>query len=449
MEKIINVTCKGATEVEIDELNDLQGNLKDLTKENYGKLRDSILQYGFSFPIFMWEEVVNVDTNAIESLANDVEMKATMKTKRWIVDAHQRMRVLKKMREEGYTIPKLPADFIFADSKIEAKEKLLLLNSQYGKMTNEGLYEFINDPIAPIDLSRIEPLLVLPRAIDLEYGRDTQEDEAPGVSADPPISILGEVYKLGRHRLMCGDSTKIEDVLKLTNGQKMDMVFTDPPYNVEYLDLNHNMRDGAKDWTNYTDWGDKMTDDKYYQFVADFLKNLKEVLITNGHYYIWYPSSYHSLFTKALYDNGIHYDKVPIIWQKNTVPISWAHYHRKYEPLLFAGENLTTGDQARWFGPTNEENVWEVDTDHNSTYVHPTQKPVALAARAIKNSSKDNENVIDVFGGSDSTMLACEQLTRNSFTMELDPVYCDVIRKRYAKFIGKESEWQTETPKIQ
>lgn len=150
MEQItsINITCQGATTVELDELNDLQGNLKDLTDEDYAKLRNSITQFGFSFPIFLW-----VDPEG----------------KKWIVDAHQRKRVLRKMREEGIIIPPLPADLIYAKDKIEAKEKLLLHESHFGKLTQEGYDEFITD----IPMDDISDML----AIDGVMTEENQEEK--------------------------------------------------------------------------------------------------------------------------------------------------------------------------------------------------------------------------------------------------------------------------------
>ena len=150
------IQCQGAVTIGLDELTDLQGDLKDLTEENYVKLRNSMLTFGFSFPVFIW---------------NDTEGK------HWILDAHQRVRTLRKMKEEGYTIPPLPADIIFATDKVEAKKKLLLLNSRYGKITREGFDAFIDDPESPIDTS-LEEYLVLP---EVEYfDEPTGEEEAGG-----------------------------------------------------------------------------------------------------------------------------------------------------------------------------------------------------------------------------------------------------------------------------
>lgn len=148
----IEISCQGNTTVELDELNDLQGNLKDLTDEDYAKLRNSIVTYGFSFPVFIW-----VDQEG----------------KKWTLDANQRKRTLQRMREEGITIPPLPADIIQAKDKTQAKEKILLLNSQYGKITEEGLYEFINEEDSKID-ETIGDMLSIPEW-DKEFGTGEEE----------------------------------------------------------------------------------------------------------------------------------------------------------------------------------------------------------------------------------------------------------------------------------
>jgi hypothetical protein len=151
----IKIECQGATTVALDELVDLQGNLKDLTEQNYVKLRNSIVQYGFSFPVLLW-----IDTDG----------------KKWILDAHQRVRTLRKMQQEGITIPPLPADIVNATDKVEAKKKLLLLNSRYGKMTREGFDEFVDEPGFEVAEAELEDLLVLP---EVEIWEKGEEDGIP------------------------------------------------------------------------------------------------------------------------------------------------------------------------------------------------------------------------------------------------------------------------------
>ena len=149
----LQIACDGYTRVNIDELRDMQGNLKDLTEENYVRLRNSMTKFGFSFPVFMW---IDPQDNT-----------------KWIVDAHQRLRTLRKMKQEGWTIPELPADLIHAKDRVEAKKKLLLLNSRYGKMTQEGFDEFIDEVGFEVDGTDIEDLLVLP---DVGVYETTEEE---------------------------------------------------------------------------------------------------------------------------------------------------------------------------------------------------------------------------------------------------------------------------------
>lgn len=269
---------------------------------------------------------------------------------------------------------------------------------------------------------------------DLIIEPDEKDDKIP--ENVEPVAKPGDIWQLGRHRLMCGDSTKADDVAKLMDGKKADMLFTDPPYNVNYTDLNYKMRDGAKDWS-YLDWDDDFkTKEQYQEFLINCLANAKASLIEYGHYYVWFAFAFYYELLTAFRKNEIQYDKVPIIWKKQTTPISWARYHRTYEPCLFGGKHVHTNKHGRWFGANNEKCVWEINTDHNNSYVHPTQKPVALAVRAINNSSQQNENVLDLFGGSGSTLIACEKMERNCYMMELDPKYCDVIIKRWEDYVG-------------
>lgn len=283
----------------------------------------------------------------------------------------------------------------------------------------------------------------------LDQFKEVVEDEAPEVSDGPPVSKLGEVYQLGRHRVMCGDSTKIEDVEKLMDGKKADMVFTDPPYNVDYSGTAGRIKN------------DKFkSNSDFYQFLYDAISALRP-FVTGDVYVAMSSSELHTL-QKAFLECGGHWSTF-IIWVKNTFTIGRSNYQRQYEPILYGWFD---GSSHYWSGARNLGDVVKQEntmTDGTSVYIkaenlpmdvwefpkpmqnkeHPTMKPVNLIARALKNSSKPESLVLDTFLGSGSTLIACEQTNRTCYGMELDPKYCDVIRKRYAKFIGKESEWQT------
>ena len=237
----------------------------------------------------------------------------------------------------------------------------------------------------------------------------TDEDAAPGLP-DEPITKVGDIYQLGRHRLMCGDSTSLEAVDKLMDGNKVDMVFTDPPYNVAF-----NGRSGKHEVIK----NDNMPEDQFADFITEVCNTIRAV--DPKVYYIWCNWNFY----------GVLQDKLDykscIVWAKNVFGMGNGYRHQ-HEFCLFNGKI----DQEI----KNESDLWNVKKDTN--YVHPTQKPVALSVRAFGNHVK-LLNVLDLFGGSGSTLIGAEQTGRNAFLMELDPKYCDVIVKRWENFTGKKA----------
>lgn len=274
--------------------------------------------------------------------------------------------------------------------------------------------------------------------LDVDKWKDEEvvEDEVPEVT-DNPVSKLGEVYQLGRHRVMCGDSTKIEDVDKLMDGKKADMVFTDPPYNADYEGRGKNNL-GKID-------NDAMSNDQFDKFINGFVPLLITFTKDGGAFYVccnWkdsYPRFYFNL-----QNSGINIS-ANIVWNKGSGGMGWQDYRYQYEFIIYG---FKKGDSHSWYGGRTETDIWEKNRDARQSYNHPTQKPVELSARAIKNSSKSEDIVLDLFLGSGSTLIACEQTNRICYGMEIDPKYIDVIRKRYAKFIGKEEEWEKITPAL-
>ena len=265
------------------------------------------------------------------------------------------------------------------------------------------------------------------------------EDKFDDALPDKPKTKLGDLYELNGHRLLCGDSTSSEDVKRLMNSKKASIIYTDPPYNVNYAEFNLNRTiEGGKNWTDdyCSDWQDSMSDADYYTFIKKFISNAKDHSVKYAHYYIWHASAYMPDFFKALNELSIPFDKVPIMWVKQNAPLSWARYKRQYEPCIFAGLGAVNGAGKidRWFGPNNETNVWNINRDATQSYVHPTQKPVALAARALNNSSQEGDLVLDLFLGSGTTLVASEQLKRTCYGMELETKFCDVIVKRFIKY---------------
>lgn len=257
----------------------------------------------------------------------------------------------------------------------------------------------------------------LDNIFQVEEEQEIVEDDFDIEPPEEPKAKLGDIYQLGNHRLMCGDSTKLEDVEKLMNGNKADMVFTDPPYGYKY---QSNMR-------NKTDKFDVLiNDDK----ILDFMKPLKQV--ADGFVFIcttwkvldkWLP-----LFNK-------YYDlSNMIIWNKGGGGIGdLKHtFSTDYEIILCSNNgNEITGKRIG--------SVWNIQKDNANDYIHATQKPVELSATSILNTTNENDVVLDLFGGSGSTLIACEQLNRKCYMMELDPKYVDVIIQRWEEFTGKKA----------
>ena len=254
----------------------------------------------------------------------------------------------------------------------------------------------------------------------------TDEDAVPEVPKEPKTR-LGDIYQLGNHRLMCGDSTSIDAVDKLMDGQKADMVFTDPPYGVSYTG-------GAKKWDGIKN--DSLQDEN----LVDFLNAVFNcgVLSTkdSAPWYIWHASNTSADFYQALQQIGKK-PSAQIIWVKNIMAGGFGDYRGKHEPCIYC-----SGGKNAWHGGRDQHTIWNIDRERN--YQHPTQKPVALAEKALGNSSKSGDTIVDFFGGSGSTMIACEKTNRHARLMELDPKYCDVIVKRWEDFTGKKAVLLTE-----
>lgn len=300
----------------------------------------------------------------------------------------------------------------------------------------------------------------------MQEEQEIEEDEAPEVEeTEPAKSKQGTVYQLGRHRLMCGSATSDDDVAKLVANQPIHAIHTDPPYGVDYKSkkLGGIMNDELKD-------------DSLYQFIYDAFSIALKHLESNAGVYCWYEDKYRHIFQTALEDAGLEF-KQNLIWNKG-MNLSGADYQKAHENVLYL---QIKGNKAKWFGERDKKTilgkkrtdimqmkkqdlvaalvamqeqstVWDIDRDVVTTYVHPTQKPVNISARAIKNSTEEDDNVYDGFMGSGSTLIACEQTGRNCYGMELDPKYADVIRKRYAKFVAAENDvpenWEELTPEV-
>ena len=248
------------------------------------------------------------------------------------------------------------------------------------------------------------------------------EDQVPEL-VDDPVTVLGDVWILGNHRLMCGDSTSVDAVEKLMDGNKADMVFTDPPYGVDY-DGGH-----ATDKRR-----EKLANDDDVDMYDLPIKNAYLASTDKAPIYLWFADRFANNVLDGL-DSAGYQVRNWIIWNKNLAQFGaiGAQYKPKHEPCIYA---FKKGKSPNWCGPNNEVSVWDVRREPKNAF-HPTQKPVELCERAMANHSVGK--VLDLFGGSGSTLIACEKTNRKAYLMELDPKYCDVIIKRWQDFTGKQA----------
>jgi len=258
---------------------------------------------------------------------------------------------------------------------------------------------------------------------------NTDEDLVPE-APEFPTSELGDVWILGRHRVVCGDCTDQTAVDKLMQGQLADMVFTDPPYNVDYSGRGANQLGKIKN--------DAMSDAAFQQFCSDVFASYFSVMKPLACIYVCHPDS--KTAPKIAFESafGDAFEKSStIIWVKQSAGMGWQDYRAQHEPILYgwkkgSGKHFFCGDRTK-------TTVWEIGRDVQKDYVHPTQKPVALVEEAINNSSKGHDIVLDFFGGSGSTLIAAEKTGRNARIIELDQKYVDVIVKRWQDFTGQDA----------
>jgi site-specific DNA-methyltransferase (adenine-specific) len=255
----------------------------------------------------------------------------------------------------------------------------------------------------------------------------TDEDAVPDVPEEPKTK-LGDIYQLGNHRLMCGDSTNVEAVVELTGGAGVDMLLTDPPYNVAY--------EGG---TGLTIQNDDMEDLQFRQFLRDAFVTADTVMKKGAVFYIWHADSEGYNFRGACHDAGWKVRQC-LIWKKSSLVMGRQDYHWKHEPCLYGWKD---GAGHLWAADRKQTTILEFEKPHRNGE-HPTMKPVGLFEYQMLNNTKGGDIVLDLFGGSGTTMLAAEKHGRHAYLMELDPKYCDVIVKRWEDFTGKSAVLLTE-----
>jgi len=383
--------------IDYRDLIELQPNsFKDLSQKNFDKLSNSFNVHGFITPYFVWKD----------------------KGKYFILDGHQRSRVLSTLEPNGLEVPYILID---AKNKQEAAKKLLAIDSRYGKRTAEGEQEFLD--IFEIEQGYIEEVAVLEFEFEeAEEEIEAEEDDFDEAPPEIPITVLGDLYEIGEHRLLCGDSTDSDQVAKLMNGQKADMVFTDPPYGMAY---ESNAWDSKKSEVKQKRTDTQILNDENTNVGQDALNLIPLFLKNDRHFYIWCRWDCFNDFKEVC--QSIGKIKSVIVWDKGG-------------PGL--GDLKGSYGDSEWsiFGmigrrelKERQNGVWQVNRMKGLQMVHPTQKPLEICERGINNSTNTNEIVLDLFLGSGSTMVASHQLKRKCYGMELDCRYADVIVKRMLK----------------
>lgn len=432
----------------IEKIKPYKNNAKQHPKEQIEQIKESIKQFGMDDPIGIWGK---------ENI---------------IVEGHGRLIALKEL---GYT----EAPVIRLDHLTDVERRAYTLAHNKTTMNSDFDIEILNQELqelADMDVSMdvfgFEPFNIEDDNVEAE--EDYYEPELP----EQPKAKRGDIYQLGNHRLMCGDCTDENDVEALTDGEEMDLCVTDPPYNVNYGDkvesLSKLSREKGREVFSYTNGSresstianDNMDSESFYNFLYDFYTQMLRSLKAGGAFYIWHAEGESLNFNKALKDAGGKMRQT-LIWVKQHFVMGRQDYQWRHEPCLYGWKDgaahyyiddrtqstvfedkvdidkLTKDEMKQLLKEIYEEDKMSTSVIHenkpNVSDLHPTMKPIKLIARLIKNSSRKGEKVIDFFGGSGSTLIACEQLGRSCYTMELDEKYCDVIIDRWEQLTGEKA----------
>ena len=355
----------------------------------FEKIKNSITEFGYVDPI-----IVNSDMT--------------------IIGGHQRWSVLKTL---GFT----EVDCVVIEiDKTKEKALNIALNKVTGEWNKELLADLIKDLQSldyDVSFTGFDPPEIDELFNDV-HSKDTKEDDFDVDKALTENAFVkeGDIWLLGRHRLMCGDSTNSDNVNLLMDGKKANLCITDPPYNCAY-EGGTGMRIMNDNWTD---------SEKFYQFLLDAFKNAYNCLADGAAIYIFHSDAEKVNFFNATVNAGFHYSTT-CIWVKNALVIGRMDFQMRHEPILYAFKDTA---KHKFYGDRKQTTVWEYDKPTKSK-LHPTMKPLALIGYPMVLSSQENGIVLDLFGGSGSTLIAAEQLNRIGYLMELDPAYASVIVKRY------------------
>ncbi len=361
--------------------------------KEYEKIKNSILEFGYVEPI-----IVNYDMT--------------------VIGGHQRLRVLKDL---GYT------EVQCVEVHIEDENKVKALNIALNKITGSWNEQLLADLIVDLQAADFNTDFTGFEAPEIEqlfskvHNKDIKEDDFD-VEAElqkPTMSQVGDVWLLGRHRLICGDSTLSETYSKLMDGKRANLVLTDPPYNVDVEETAGKIKN------------DNMPDEDFYKFLFAMFVNVEQNMERDASIYVFHADSKGLIFRQAFHDAGFYLSGC-CIWKKNALVLGRSPYQWQHEPCLFGWK---LGGKHQWYSDRKQTTIWEYDRPKSSKE-HPTMKPVALMAYPIQNSCMSNCIVLDPFLGSGSTLIACEETNRICYGIELDEKFADVIVRRYIEKVG-------------
>lgn len=391
------ITTKEMQLVPIEKLVPYVNNARTHSPEQINKLRSSLREFGFINPV-----IIDRDYG--------------------VIAGHGRILAAK---EEG--IKEIPC--VFADHLTEAQKKAYIIADNRMAMDAGWDEELLRVEIEALQAEAFD--LSLTGFDEKELADLFQEDsevedddfDVDGELKEPAVTQMGDVWTLGRHRLVCGDSTKEETYEVLMQGQKANLVLTDPPYNVNYEGAAGKIKN------------DNMAGDKFYQFLLDAFTNMEKVMANDASIYVFHADTEGLNFRKAFADAGFYLSGC-CIWMKPSLVLGRSPYQWQHEPCLYGWKKK---GKHQWYADRKQTTIWSFEKTKKNTD-HPTMKPIPLLAYPIKNSTMSNTLVLDPFGGSGSTLIACEQTDRSCFTIELDEKFCDVIVKRYIEQVGSADE---------
>ena len=378
--------------ISVAQLIPYQNNARTHSKEQINKLRSSIREFGFVNPV-----IIDREYN--------------------IIAGHGRIAAA---REEGIT--EVPC--VFVDHLTEAQKKAYILADN--RMALDAGWD---EDLLRVELEALEEMgydLGLTGFDDKELAALFPAEEAKEDDFDveaelqkPTFTRAGDVWTLGRHRLVCGDSTNAETYTTLMDGVKANLVITDPPYNVNYEGSAGKIKN------------DNMAGEKFYEFLLAAFKNMESVMAADASIYVFHADTEGLNFRRAFADAGFYLSGC-CIWKKQSLVLGRSPYQWQHEPVLYGWKK---NGKHQWYTGRKETTIWEFDKPKKNGD-HPTMKPIPLLAYPIGNSSMTNAIVLDPFGGSGSTLITCEQTDRICRTIELDEKFCDVIVNRYIEQVG-------------